>query len=267
MSNKTLLSKEWDGDRRSPKFDFGRDDELVGGWNYPTLNFPSVFPIDAKSFYPFDQFGTLNDFLGYKNLSSPGAYNSTTNGVQGVTNYCIQLASPSHYVALLRLRSASTTSFSLNMWVRVSGTLLNGYIAGDQSVVGATGGSLSVRLVNDVINLNLVRFSTSSTSSVNLVVPASFFLGDNEWHAITLVYDESSNIVSLYVDAVLALTHTIPSGFVLNNSPLSFAFGRSLSDTCVPGMFYDDIGIWYRPLTLSEIRRYVLIPPAIATAV
>jgi hypothetical protein len=262
MSNKTLLSKEWEGDRRSPKFDFGRDDELVGAWNYPALNLPSVFPSNARSFYPFRQFGTLEDSFGVEDLISPGAYNSTTNGVQGAANYCIQTATSSHYVSLSRLRSASTTSFSLNMWVRVSSSLLNGFIAGDQLVAGDVGGSLSVRLVNSVINLNLVRFSTSSTSSINLVVPASFSVGDNEWHAITLVYDETLNRVSLYVDAVLALTHTITSGFVLKNTPNSFVFGRP-GGAAVAGMFYDDIGIWYRPLTYNEINRYVSIPPAL----
>jgi hypothetical protein len=262
MPNKTLLSKEWDGDRRSPKFDFGRDDELVGSWNYPTLNLPSVFPINARSFYPFLSFGTLEDYFGVEDLTSPGAYNLTTNGVQGATNYCINLA-PSHYFALSRLRSTTTTSFSLNMWVRVNSSLLNGYIAGDQSIAGDAGGSLSVRLVNSVINLNLVRSSTSSTSSVNLVVPASFFLGGNQWHAITLVYNAPLNIVSLYVDAVLALTHTITSGFTLKNSPQAFYFGSTPSATNVPAMFYDDIGIWYRPLTYKEINRYVAIPPAL----
>jgi hypothetical protein len=256
MTNKTLLAKEWKGDRRSPKFDFGKEGELEGNWDYPTLNLPSIFPINARSYYPFNQVTTLNDALGFQNLSSPGAFNSTTNGVKGATDYCIQFAAPSHFVSLPRLRNTGVTSFTLNMWFRKAGGLLNGYLASDQTIAGDAGGSFSLRFINDVPNLNIVRFSTSSTASLNLVAPL-VSLTDNKWHPITIVHNAILNTVSLFIDKILTLSYTIPSGFVLNNSPQTFYFGKPVGATNIGGMFLDEVAIWDRALSFSEINRMV----------
>jgi hypothetical protein len=81
-------------------------------------------------------------------------------------------------------------------------------------------------------------------------------LNDGNWHHIAAAIDTLNNIARVYIDGALAVTHVIPNvgnlnysdGYLLGSDPTYAYQGNT------PGGYsLDDLGIWRRLLTASEV--------------
>ena len=197
---------------------------------------PSIFN-GLLAYYRAD--GTTNDQLGNYNGT---LVNGATYGVgkigqgfsfDGINDYISFNAPPHNY----------STPTSYNLWVKpdiVSGTKFFIYIP-----MGISGPAIGYRNGGTI---------TLFRGSVNLEVQSISKVAVGVWNMITVVFKGNAvaNNVDFYLNGVYSDTKTLGFG---NTVPSTMEMGRSNSS----GLYYDgtldEIGIWNKLLTPSEITQ------------
>ncbi len=138
------------------------------------------------------------------------------------------------------------TSITISAWVKSDN--FTGYIfwrgsnlpAHEPYSIGAGGGLLGFR--RDV----------SDGNTTNLVQASSATLNTTEFHHIVGVFDNASNYQSIYVDGVLVQQVVLSGTISYTTSACSNMVGNAINGFPFTGEI-DDIGIWNRALTQTEI--------------
>jgi len=141
-----------------------------------------------------------------------------------------------------------TTAFTIEAWVRFSGTLANGQY---QSIVtkGNEAWRLRFKGTPDPVQL---AFDYNGTNEVTATATPDFKIGG--WHHVAVTFDGSttSKIVTIYIDGALANSQTFSSDMIPNNDPVWI--GNNTDDFSLLEGALDDIRIWNRVKSLTEIQ-------------
>ena len=150
-------------------------------------------------------------------------------------------------VGTYTLLAQNTRSYSL--WVNINSTLINenGHLITSFDPCACDYLSINGNHPTYISNGTSGRFYDGKSGNLS-----TFAINDDVWHHIVLIHDYAAQTAKLYIDNVL--DNTVVSANFSVQSPLSdFVIGNGFSpQTALYGQI-DDIAIWNRALTESEI--------------
>jgi hypothetical protein len=211
-------------------------------------------------------------FCGNANDASGNGNNGTVNGATlstdrfGNANSAYSFDGNSNWIdvphsQVLEIFGSQNTS-TISLWfygyINQAGELIG---KGFHSVNVPNFGNKYLAVTNDGLSYLLTLYNFSSLNSVRC--PNNYF-NTNQWYHLVFVRDASLKAFVNGTDISTAVNNTGWStnyNAVLNNTTMSFGCRNVKNDNNVPfrDLFYngklDDIGIWNRALTASEIQQ------------
>jgi len=102
----------------------------------------------------------------------------------------------------------------------------------------------------DALNYNTVGNTRRDIGTTGII--------DGKWHHVAVLFDRDANLVSYYVDGSLSASDSLSTLGTESLTPTTFSpnatlVGSSGNDTWSAQGAVDDLGIWYRTLSLEEI--------------
>jgi hypothetical protein len=199
-------------------------------------------------------------FSGNANDSSPNANNGTVNGATlttdrfGSVNSAYSFNGLSNYIRINNILLPSTpTSYTISLWYNTQNfTSQNGnprMLISDRNT-----GLSSYKYTIDVTASHLVGCAIYNGSGAT----GNGVTGDagtnNNWHNAIFMYDSTIATLYLYIDGSLVNTSTSVTHWSSGANPTNIGYWNGFVGAS--GFFdgkIDDIGIWNRVLTQSEI--------------
>ena len=108
--------------------------------------------------------------------------------------------------------------------------------------------------INDAgtTNFNVISYNNSSQNNIVL----------NRWYNLSMVVDRNTNNFQFYVDGNLVGSQTISSSFGDVDAGVPISIGHmSLNNTSLLNGFTDNLHIWSKPLSQTEVQKYISCPP------
>jgi len=197
---------------------------------------------------------------------------TTTNAsvdFNGVHDYISFGAAPS-----LNTSAPASTGFTLEAWIKIEGngaatsTGTGGVtaipiVAKGRSESDASGVNMNYFLGITSSDVLVADFEEASGSNTGLNHPisgsgAGATVTRNVWTHVAVTYNISTGVWNLYKNGINAGTMDMSDGIVPENISKQYAsVGSALNSTGVPAGFFngkiDEVRIWNRPLSLSEI--------------
>jgi hypothetical protein len=212
----------------------------------PRISPNSTLWNDLLAYYTGD--GTPNDALGN--------YNGTlTNGVTygtGIINQGFSLDGVNDYVNLgNNFDFDSTTPFSFSCWVKLS--TINKLNTVYSKTVKSTAQGYFLRFQET----NKLRFWLGGTPFGNaLYIETVNTYTNNVWYNVVITYDGSRNTsgINLYINNNSQTFNSLYNNLTSSTSnSINFVLGSLYSDSFFMSGIQDEVGIWNRELTPSEV--------------
>ncbi|MBX2983984.1 MAG: T9SS type A sorting domain-containing protein [Flavobacteriales bacterium] len=204
---------------------------------------PSYIPTSGLvGWWPFN--GNANDESGVGNNGTVyGAVALTADrfgNLNSAYSWPSDLSS-SNYIDLGDLNSYLPNSISISCWVYFDAA------TNDSRVIST--GEPGIIVYQDSGSVVTIKCSYGPAGVA--IWPSTFGIAKYEWHHILYTADHSTNVANLYVDGVLTDTDSSDAPM---STPENWNVGRkSISAFDGFGGLIDDIGIWNRALTSSEV--------------
>jgi len=200
---------------------------------------------DLLAYYTADN--TPNDSLGNYNLTAVNGANYGTGIINqgfnfdGVNDY---------YNGGNVLDFDGNTPFSFNLWVNPT-SISNDMLFWKMNPLLTTSGYICY-----IYTGNLLEFALQNSSSNRIYAKTSTAISGSVFSMITITYDGSKDVsgVKIYINGVSDTLTTIDNtltGSTSNTENLSF--GRGESSVNYFGGIMDEVGIWNKELTASEV--------------
>ena len=180
------------------------------------------------------------DSLGLENLTSTGTPTNTT----GIIKYGYSFDSLSNDKwsndSSYSITSNTTSPFSVNLWFNAGGSYSNNeylFFMGDTHLnahLYFTGSAIKYRIYGSGTN----DYDYSWTA-------------DSNWHMVSMVYD--GNLKKMYFDGVNIANQT--TGTLTNPNNHGVSVGNYYTGSYGSGSIEDEVGIWNRSLTGTEITQ------------
>jgi subtilisin-like proprotein convertase family protein len=149
-----------------------------------------------------------------------------------------------------------TSSFAIEMWIIPADVTEPQIQALVEKTTPALNTGYTIFLNNGRVGLR--------TNGVTRVVGTTV-LPQNQWSHIAGVYNASNNQFTVYVNGVLDGTATVANAAPLANND-SLRVGRSVAGSSFTGLI-DELRIWKRTLTITEIGRFMRTTLAASTGI
>lgn len=214
----------------------------------------SAMPTEMRAHYRFD--GNAQD-------SSGNAYHGTPTAVSYVAGQVgAQAGQFNGTTGTVTIPRSVTDDFTVMMWVKTTdygGWPGAQWWAGKGLVDGEVGGGgadWGTALVDGkfVLGVGAVGGDTTLASSVNI--------NDGAWHHVAATRNNTSGAIVVYVDGVLRGSGTGPTG--LRTFPPGLRIGSLQTGNNFLNGTLDDVRLYDRILTGSEIAAFVNTPPELA---
>lgn len=210
---------------------------------------PSNVPSNGLiGYFGFD--GNANDAVGSSTPSSNNA--SLTNDRNGISNSAYQFYKFNNPSVIIYTDSSNPLfkignthlSFSINFWVNTS---TDGY----GLIMGSYGWGYGVVLSNN--NKVQLTYLSSNNPQVWTTNVSNSALTKNTWQMVTIT--RVGNTISIYINGILDNTFTNSPNILTytNKSNCWFGANGQTKGAYFDGIL-DDIGLWNRALTASEIN-------------
>jgi hypothetical protein len=208
-------------------------------------------------------------FCGNANDDSGNGNNGTVNGATlttdrfGNTNSAYDFNGTTNYISVMNNSSLNPSSITISGWISSNANAQN-TSGGVRSIVtkwnqtpncGGDGENFNVQL--SVFNsTNVIAFATSQNSQIaNALKSSTDVIGLNTWKHFVFTHDPSSG-QKLYINGVLISSNNTLG--VLCATTNNLYFGADKLNAALWRYFngkIDDIGIWNRALTPSEVTQ------------
>ena len=165
------------------------------------------------------------------------------------TNAAVDNGQPTDWaITLGSLERYYSNSYSVSLWVRTTNGPVDGAFIGNKNwTSGANVGWVISSFTVKNVNWNTVG---GTRTDVNL----SSAFSDGIWHLVTVTFDRETNQVKTYLDGALAnIGHFTPDGKASLNAGFPTLIGSSGSGADSGRGDVDDLGIWSRVLTPTEV--------------
>jgi hypothetical protein len=208
---------------------------------------PSYVPTNGLvGWWPFN--GNANDESGNGNNGTPMNGVALTTDRFGSVNKAYNFDGLDNYIVTQNSNISGITSRTYSIWFNSFGSNLNQILVDEGGTVCGSGFAVLCT------SSNKIRFDNSCS-------PKEFNQNYNlsNWHHVVIVFDNSLgvnlNAVNCYLNGVLVNNSQIIGSYSINTGnsvPLTIGKSRLSNDQYFKGDI-DDIGIWDRALTQSEI--------------
>jgi hypothetical protein len=218
--------------------------------SHPTLN------TGLRTYYPMDEkTGTIiTDVLGINNGNNTGVIYLPNGKIEGAYNYTS--APSTSKLPTSNLVVGTTTATSIGFWIRTTSTE-NKQIIGNYNGGGYVDGEWEIRMNDVAYGSGSILIGTNVNGTSNQISFNSG-LNDGNWHYVLIVVNSSEsspNKFKLYKDNVEITTKSGTQS--ISGNIFGLSQNIHLASTAVPDDYInitlDELGIWNRPLTTSEI--------------
>jgi len=147
-----------------------------------------------------------------------------------------------------QLLDAGNGSFSISLWFKTNASGIRTLVNKRQM-----SGTTNLQGYSLFLDNGKVKFHLADTNQVNTLVNCTTAFNDAEWHHVVAIRDVSAGKVYIYVDNALeymANDNTLAS--LTANADLYLGRWINYNTYCFSGVL-DDVGIWKRALTISEV--------------
>lgn len=216
-------------------------DSLINGSSFSSLyQLPTSIKNGLVAYYPFN--GNPNDVSGNNNNGVITSVTSTTDRF-GTANNAYQFSGGNIAVPMTS-ELAMTGDRTFSCWFKANGNQTGGRIYENtylNSGIGLYNGN----------KLDAWHCSNGQSRNVTNITFGTI----NEWHHLVYVADATNSLGKVYIDGALSGTMSATSSACPNNWLGAYMrFGLGASGEVFNGSL-DDIGIWNRTLTATEIRQ------------
>lgn len=189
----------------------------------------------------------VNDSKGSNTLTN----NGTVTFTSGLFNNCANLGTPNSTKYLSRadnLGIAGNGDMSISIWIKLLGEIGSGtyYLIAHTSTTTADRFSLLYYEYNGG-TMRLVLNMSGTTGVYNIT------LGTTDWYNLIVTRNVSGNAGKLYINAVERISTTLGS---TGNATNDFTLGATNSPANFASTLYDDVSVFNRVLTPTEIIPY-----------
>ena len=194
------------------------------------------------------QGGTTNNGTAYTGGAMNGPrYTAGKIGAAATFTNTAGTGQPNDWaVTLGSLEGIYSNSFSVSIWERTISSTDGALIGNKNWTSGGNVGWAISKLASKNVNWN-------ATGGTRQDVGLTSF-SDGNWHLITVTFDRTTNLVSCYIDGSVGGAGNIsPSSAASINAGLATLIGSSGNGTYSGTGDVDDLGIWSRALTASEV--------------
>jgi autotransporter-associated beta strand protein len=212
---------------------------------YSSTASATTTPSEAVAWYEFEM--TPLDSSGNNNHAVPAGTLLYGAGKRGLN------AAQFNGTAFAEITRVIATNFTVALWLKTtntgpaSGPWYNGLGLVDGEMVGSAA-DWGCSVLNAKFALGIGAPDTTISTTVNIA--------DGNWHHVAATRDSFSGVVKLYVDGVLNVTDSAPTG--PRTAPNELRIGAT--HTAVPVIFtgsMDDLKLYDRVLNVSEIGELV----------
>ena len=195
---------------------------------------PSSLTTGLVGYWPFC--GNANDASGNGNNGTPMNGVALTTDRFGNANSAYNFDGVDDFIETQNINFGGQSNYSISAWFKLNVSYSAGFPQHYLLWNGSTSSPVYINVDNDQLQIPCTQL-LSSTSI-------------NNWHNIAII--KTNSTVNLYLDGIY-LTSSICSSVFSNNYPLRF--GATALNTEYTNGTIDDIGIWNRALTASEIQQ------------
>ena len=222
-------------------------------------NLPANLQTGLVGYWPFC--GNANDVSGNANNGTVNGATLTTDRF-GNANSAYSFDGVSNSIEVNdnnNFHFGTQTSFSCSYWIKYSSNMqLNTIIS--KALPTNPGDGFQIMLLS-----NKPRFDFISYGPSQIDFQANASLNDNTWHFVVFTANRLINEMKFYVDGIIdssLIDPRLSNGTLTNSSKLKFGFERGIGSCCFFNGELDDISIFNRVLTLSEITQLYTAAPA-----
>jgi uncharacterized protein (TIGR02145 family) len=226
-------------------------------------NIPSYMPTNGLvGYWPFN--GNANDESGNGNHGIN--YGATlTSDRNGILNSAVNFNGSGNYIATPNINHLNNSkNFTISLWQQITGNTLYSQFMVSRGWDQQTGHfhlmyHIDSNQYNAQINQN-VNIGSGQLS----IFSKKYGIPQTTWNHILMSYD--GTVVKIYVNGVLDNSKLYDKYLSASTSPILFGKHQTIADYFYKGKL-DDIGIWNRALTQSEITAlYTGVPPCTPTS-
>lgn len=213
--------------------------------------------------YPFD--GTFEDRSGHGWHGSPVGSPGFVTGKLGSGALQFTTRADGSEISYVTLGTnlalaLGTNSFATAFWISCTNVIGDPAVLGNKAWDSGNNTGFVVAALSGGTFKHNVRFATGSR-----VDGSGGAIGDGNWHHIAISYDRSAGVAALYLDGVLQASNSLAGtgGSVDSGLPLNVgqdgtgAYNYGGAAGIVNGRI-DDLAIWLRALTPSDVQTLVL---------
>jgi hypothetical protein len=205
---------------------------------------PSSLTNGLIGYWPFC--GNANDISGNGNNGTPMNGVSLTTDRFGNANSAYSFDGINDNITVQNSTSFQTNSWSVSSWFKTS-------FLGYNRITSKDSPSNPYNDMSLIVQNGFLYISSSVNGQLNSPQPiCNTFVADNNWHHV--IATRSSGTFYIYIDGVLCIS--VNDNFTQLSNSNTFYIG---SPSPYPSQYFngklDDIGIWNRALTASEIQQ------------
>jgi hypothetical protein len=182
--------------------------------------------------YTFD--GNFNDMTGYATgtaFGSPAVPGFTSGSNNYVGSQALILAVGSQQYVQIPYVNLAYRSFTIEVWVYLTGPLLADY--GIFGQCDSNGNCMSISVRNGRFALSFDSMNPNNNTLFGATLTTT-----SDWHHLAVVYDAVLYQQQIYVDGLIdAVSHSMVSPFTVTSSSAVTTIGRTLSSPYVSSFF------------------------------
>lgn len=232
---------------------------FVGAGGVPPVVFPAT---GLVNYYDFNSTTSIVSKVGTNRLDAyyPQYPGTLVQGIRGAGDFALLMQNNvAGSIGFYGITSGgqngslrqSTVSLTISIWYKhgQSGSFSNNkFLFGDYlDDTNSTGtGSLMVKISSDKFNLKVTNTNNVTQSLVSGITAIS-----GNWYNLVLTYDQATKEIKFYANNSLQISAN--TGVSLRVSANGLKVNQTQAISGVPNSTYDELGIWHRALTASEI--------------
>lgn len=219
---------------------------ILLGYNFTNAQIPTYLPTNGLiAWYPFT--GNANDGSGNGN-------NGTVNGATltsdrfGNTNSAYSFNGTSNFISVPNVAVQGTSARTTSFWFKTN-SVNGGMIIATGSGSNQNGATYNIRVLNEGYlsfmggNFTSCCYDYNPTSGLNVK--------DNNWHNGVVTFN--SGTFKFYIDGILNSTFNISINTIGQSNFIGKSNDIDIGNSSFFNGLIDDIGIWNRVLTDTEI--------------
>lgn len=204
-----------------------------------TTNIVAYYKLNESS-------GNATDSVGSRILTN---FNTATFGAGLIGNAVSENGSNQYLGYTTDNYGIAGGAISISGWVKLNSEIASGtwHLLSQESATNNVGNAIIYEYNGGTRRINATRAKRGIADNT---VTSNVNLGTSTWHHLVYTFDGST--VTIYLDGTSVGT-VASSGNGFSGSSTEFSIGRLWNNTNYPNAMFDEVGIWSRAITSTEV--------------